>query len=45
MENYTKLKVIGKGTFGSVILVERNNDKQLFAIKKIYLSTELQTSP
>lgn len=37
MENYTKLKVIGKGTFGSVILVERKSDNLLFAIKKIYL--------
>lgn len=38
MENYTKIKTIGKGTFGSVKLVARNSDQKKLAIKKIYLS-------
>ena len=45
MDNYVKIKSIGKGTFGSVNLVERKSDKMLLAIKKIYLSSENQCSP
>ena len=37
MERYNKIKTIGKGTFGSVNLVERIADGKRLAIKKIYL--------
>ena len=40
MEKYKKLKIIGKGTFVKVYLVETISDKVLFAMKKIYLSSE-----
>jgi serine/threonine protein kinase len=40
MEKYTKISQIGKGTFGTVNLVERKSDKKLFALKKTYYLQE-----
>jgi len=37
MEQYNKIQTIGKGTFGTVNLVERIADKKLLAIKKTHL--------
>jgi len=40
MEKYTKISQIGKGTFGTVNLVERKSDKKQFALKKTYYLQE-----
>jgi protein-serine/threonine kinase len=40
LSNYEKLKVIGKGSFGKVILVKSKTDNQLYAmkcLKKLYI--------
>ena len=39
MENYQKIKRIGRGTFGSVVLV-KNIDEQLFAMKRVPIDLE-----
>ena len=45
MEKYTKISQIGKGTFGTVNLVERKSDKKLFALKKTYYLQEQNYCP
>jgi serine/threonine protein kinase len=40
MENYEKIKRIGRGTFGSVVLVQRILDKSLFAMKRVPIDME-----
>jgi NIMA (never in mitosis gene a)-related kinase 1/4/5 len=37
MENYKKIRKIGRGTYGDVLLVERLSDNQLLALKKVVL--------
>jgi NIMA (never in mitosis gene a)-related kinase len=37
MENYEKIKKIGRGTFGDVLLVKRKKDGALLALKKVVL--------
>jgi|TARA_B110000305_G_C19400706_1_gene619984 NIMA (never in mitosis gene a)-related kinase len=39
MENYEKLKKIGRGTYGDVLLVRRKKDNELLAMKKVILET------
>ena len=43
MENYEKVKKIGRGTFGDVILVRRKADGAMLALKKVVLEN-LQSS-
>jgi NIMA (never in mitosis gene a)-related kinase len=38
MENLIKEKNLGKGSFGSVFLVRRKTDHQLYALKQVQLS-------
>jgi len=40
MEKYEKVKRIGRGTFGSVVLVQRTFDKGLFAMKRVPIDME-----
>ena len=37
MENYEKIKKIGRGTYGDVILVKRKTDGAMLALKKVAL--------
>lgn len=37
MEKYEKMKVLGKGSFGSAILIKRKEDDALFVVKEIPL--------
>lgn len=37
MENYEKIKKIGRGTYGDVILVKHKKDNTLLALKKVVL--------
>lgn len=37
MEKYTKVRVLGKGSFGSAILIKRRSDNALFVIKEVFL--------
>ena len=34
-ENFSTLKIIGKGAFGEVKLVQRNNDGKIYALKSL----------
>lgn len=34
-ENFTTLKIIGKGAFGEVKLVQRKNDGKIYALKSL----------
>lgn len=34
-ENFTTLKIIGKGAFGEVKLVQRRNDGKVYALKSL----------
>lgn len=34
-ENYSTLKIIGKGAFGEVKLVQRKNDGKIYALKSL----------
>ena len=43
MENYEKIKKIGRGTYGDVILVKHKKDNTLLALKKVVLEN-LQSS-
>lgn len=43
MENYEKIKKIGRGTYGDVILVKHKKDNRLLALKKVVLEN-LQSS-
>lgn len=38
MEKYTQLKVLGKGSFGSAWLIQRNDDKVQFVAKEVRLA-------
>ncbi|CAD2221096.1 hypothetical protein AGDE_07602 [Angomonas deanei] len=38
MENYTQLRVLGKGSFGSAWLIQRNRDKVQFVAKEVRLA-------
>ena len=44
MEKYEKIKKIGRGTYGDVILVKRKHDGKLLALKKVVLDSMLQSS-
>lgn len=35
LENFSTLKVIGKGAFGEVRLVQRRNDGKIYALKSL----------
>ena len=35
LEDFSLIKVIGKGTFAKVVLVKKNDSKQLYALKVI----------
>jgi serine/threonine protein kinase len=35
MEKYEKIKKIGRGTYGDVILVRRKEDNEMLALKKV----------
>ncbi|KEG14973.1 putative protein kinase, putative,serine/threonine-protein kinase Nek1 [Trypanosoma grayi] len=37
MEKYTKVRVLGKGSFGSAILIKRRSDNALLVIKEVFL--------
>ncbi|EKF31351.1 protein kinase, putative,serine/threonine-protein kinase Nek1, putative [Trypanosoma cruzi marinkellei] len=37
MEKYTKIRVLGKGSFGSAILIKRRSDNALLVIKEVFL--------
>ncbi|RNF11389.1 putative protein kinase, putative,serine/threonine-protein kinase Nek1 [Trypanosoma rangeli] len=37
MERYTKIRVLGKGSFGSAILIKRRSDNALLVIKEVFL--------
>jgi NIMA (never in mitosis gene a)-related kinase len=39
MSDYTKLRVVGKGSYGVVELLRRKNDRSLFVMKKIETSS------
>ena len=43
MENYEKVKKIGRGTYGDVLLVKHKNNNTLLALKKVVLEN-LQSS-
>lgn len=38
MDNYTPIKVVGKGTFGRALLVRSKKDGQQYIIKQIKMS-------
>ncbi|KPA78361.1 putative NIMA-related kinase [Leptomonas pyrrhocoris] len=38
MEKYTQLKILGKGSFGSAWLIQRNDDKVQFVAKEVRLA-------
>lgn len=40
LSNYTSLKIIGKGAFGEVRLVQRKNDHKIYALKSL-IKTEM----
>lgn len=35
MDDFSAIKVIGKGSYGKVILVKKNDTGQLFAMKRL----------
>ena len=37
MDQYEKIKKIGRGTFGDVLLIKRKSDNMLFALKKVII--------
>jgi serine/threonine protein kinase len=39
MDKYEKIRKIGRGTFGDVILVRRIEDGELLALKKVMLDS------
>ena len=43
MENYEKVKKIGRGTYGDVLLVKHKSNNTLLALKKVVLEN-LQSS-
>ena len=43
MDNYEKVKKIGRGTYGDVLLVRSKKDQKLLALKKVVLEN-LQSS-
>ncbi|CDW79259.1 protein kinase domain containing protein [Stylonychia lemnae] len=42
MEKYEKVKQIGRGTFGDVLLVKKKDDEQLYAMKRVPFELEQQ---
>ncbi len=38
MDKYTKVKVLGKGSFGQATLVKRKTDGELFVVKEVDMS-------
>lgn len=43
-ENFATLKIIGKGAFGEVKLVQRKNDGKIYALKSL-VKSEMVCSP
>ena len=37
MDQYEKIKKIGRGTYGDVLLIKRKSDNMLFALKKVII--------
>ena len=44
MHKYEKLKKIGRGTYGDVLLVKRKADGKLLALKKVAIENLVQSS-
>ena len=44
MDKYEKIKKIGRGTYGDVLLVKRKSDGKLLALKKVALENLIQSS-
>ena len=44
MEKYEKIKKIGRGTYGDVLLVRRKEDGALLALKKVVLENITSSS-
>ena len=40
MENLEKIKVLGKGSFGDVLLVKNKIDNNLYALKRVSLDND-----
>ena len=38
MEEYREIKLLGRGNFGSAVLVEKLSDRRLYAVKKISIA-------
>jgi protein-serine/threonine kinase len=43
-ENYTTIKIIGKGAFGEVKLVQKKTDGKIYALKSL-VKSEMVSSP
>ncbi len=44
MNKYDKIKKIGRGTYGDVLLVKRKSDAKLLALKKVAIENLIQSS-
>lgn len=44
-QNYATLKIIGKGAFGEVKLVQRKRDSKIYALKSLVKSEMVRTCP
>lgn len=42
MENYEKIKILGKGSFGSVHLVQDDKSKEVFIFRLLLLFIQFQ---
>lgn len=44
-ENFSTLKIIGKGAFGEVKLVQRRNDGKIYALKSLVKAEMVRSIP
>jgi len=44
MNKYEKIKKIGRGTYGDVLLVKRKSDSKFLALKKVAIENMIQSS-
>jgi protein-serine/threonine kinase len=44
-ENFSTLKIIGKGAFGEVKLVQRRNDGKIYALKSLVKAEMVRSVP